>query len=88
MISLTVMTEGKPSRSISAGCLPRWSAPVCIAPPGQGGAPGTGRVAKAEVVGLSKEKVEELFWDRITQARADLAGVPRNVFHYLVQQME
>ena len=25
----------------------------------------------------SKEKVEELFWDTITQVRADLAGVPR-----------
>ena len=32
---------------------------------------------KIEVVGLSKEKVEELFWDAVTQARADLAGVPR-----------
>jgi hypothetical protein len=28
------------------------------------------------VVGLSKEKVEELFWDTITQVRADLAGIP------------
>lgn len=27
--------------------------------------------------GLSREKVEELFWDTITQVRADLAGVPR-----------
>jgi len=34
-------------------------------------------VPKVEVVGLSKEKVEELFWDTITQVRADLAGVPR-----------
>src|ERR1700757_223715 len=33
--------------------------------------------AKVEVVGLSREKVEELFWDTITQVRADLAGVPR-----------
>ena len=32
---------------------------------------------RAEAVGLSKEKVEELFWDTITQVRADLAGVPR-----------
>ena len=31
---------------------------------------------KIEVVGLSKEKVE-IFWDAVTQARADLAGVPR-----------
>jgi len=34
-------------------------------------------VPKVEVVGLSKEKVEGLFWDRITQVRADLAGVSR-----------
>jgi hypothetical protein len=34
-------------------------------------------VPKVEVVGLSREKVEELFWDTITQVRADLAGVPR-----------
>ena len=32
---------------------------------------------RAEAVGLSKEKVEELFWDTITQVRADLAGVLR-----------
>jgi len=34
-------------------------------------------VPKVEVVGLSKEGVEELFWDTITQVRADLAGVSR-----------
>ena len=34
-------------------------------------------VPKVEVVGLSREKVEEVFWDTITQVRADLAGVPR-----------
>jgi hypothetical protein len=34
-------------------------------------------VPKVEVVGLSREKVEELFWDTITQVRADLAGVAR-----------
>ena len=34
-------------------------------------------VPKVEVVGLSKEKVEELFSDTITQVRADLAGVSR-----------
>ena len=34
-------------------------------------------VPKIEVVGLSKEKVEEIFWDTINQVRADLAGVPR-----------
>ena len=32
---------------------------------------------RVEVVGLSKEKVEEIFWDAVTQARAELAGVPR-----------
>ena len=34
-------------------------------------------VAKVEVVGRSKVKVEEIFWDTVTQIRADLAGVPR-----------
>ena len=34
-------------------------------------------VPKIEVVGLSKEKVEETFWDAVTQVRADLAGVLR-----------
>ena len=34
-------------------------------------------VPRVEVVGLSKEKVEELFWDTITQVRVDLAGVPK-----------
>jgi hypothetical protein len=34
-------------------------------------------VPKVEVVGLSREKVEELFWDTITQVRADLAGVAK-----------
>ena len=34
-------------------------------------------VPKIEVVGLSKKKVEELFWDTVTQVRADLAGVSR-----------
>ena len=33
---------------------------------------------KIEVVGLSKEKVEEIFWDAVTQVRADLAGVRGN----------
>ena len=55
---------------------------------GQGGAPGSGRLPRVEVVGLSKEKVEELFWDTITQVRADLAGVPRNNFRYFVRWME
>jgi hypothetical protein len=34
-------------------------------------------IPKIEVVGLSKDKVEEIFWDAVTQARAELAGVPR-----------
>ena len=34
-------------------------------------------VPKIEIVGRSKEKVEELFWDVVTQARADLAGLQR-----------
>jgi hypothetical protein len=34
-------------------------------------------VPRVEVVGLSKEKVEELFWDTVTQLRADLAGIKR-----------
>ena len=34
-------------------------------------------VPKIELVGVSKEKVEEIFGDAVTQARADLAGVPR-----------
>ena len=34
-------------------------------------------VPRVEVVGVSKEKVEELFWDTIVQVRADLHGLPR-----------
>jgi hypothetical protein len=34
-------------------------------------------IPTVEVAGLSKDKVEALFWDTITQVRADLAGVPR-----------
>ena len=34
-------------------------------------------VPRVEVAGVSKEKVEELFWDTVTQVRAELAGVPR-----------
>ena len=30
---------------------------------------------EVELVGLSKEMVEEIFWDAITQVRADLAGI-------------
>ena len=45
-------------------------------------------VPKVEVVGLSKEKVEETFWDAVTQVCADLAGSPRNSFHSFAQQTE
>ena len=34
-------------------------------------------IPRVEVAGLSKEKVEELFWDTFNQARAELAGVLR-----------
>ena len=34
-------------------------------------------VPKIELVGSSKDKVEELFWETVTQVRAELAGVPR-----------
>ena len=33
-------------------------------------------VPKIEVVGRSKEKVEEIFWEEVTQVRAELAGMP------------
>jgi hypothetical protein len=29
-----------------------------------------------DVFGLSKEKVEELLWETVTQVRAELAGLP------------
>ena len=45
-------------------------------------------VPKVEVVGLSKEKVEELFWDTITQVRADWRASRGNNFRYFVRQME
>jgi len=32
-------------------------------------------VPEVELVGLSKEMVEEIFWDAITQVRADQAGI-------------
>ena len=32
---------------------------------------------RIEVAGASKGKVEELFWDTVTQVRAELAGIPR-----------
>jgi hypothetical protein len=44
------------------------------------------RIPRVEVAGLSKEKVEELFWQTITQVRADLAGVPTEVISTLSAQ--
>ena len=32
---------------------------------------------KSVVIGVSKATVEEIFWDAVTEARAELAGVPR-----------
>ena len=46
------------------------------------------RVPSVEVVGLSREKVEEMFWDAITQVRADLAGVPGTDLRYFVRRIE
>jgi hypothetical protein len=45
-------------------------------------------VPKIEVVALSKQKVEELFWDTFNQVRADLAGVRGSDFRYFVRLME
>ena len=36
-------------------------------------------IPRVEVAGLSKEKVEQLFWDTIAQVRADLAGGSQEV---------
>ena len=36
-------------------------------------------VPRVEVVGLSKEKVEELFWDTVTQVRAESGGSTKEV---------
>jgi hypothetical protein len=41
------------------------------------GWPSVSSIPSSSKVGLSKEKVEELFWDTVTQIRADLAGIPR-----------
>ena len=45
-------------------------------------------VPRVEVVGRSKEKVEETFWDTVTQVRADLARVHGNHLRYFARQME
>ena len=41
-----------------------------------------------EVVGRSKEKAEELFWDPVTQVRTELTGSRGNSFRYFVRQFE
>ena len=43
-------------------------------------------VPKTEVVGRSNAKVEELFWDTITQARADLAAPRGNSLRSLCEE--
>ena len=44
---------------------------------------------KIEVVGRSKQKVEQLFWDTITQVRADLAGSSGEMtIRHFVRRME
>ena len=80
MISLTAVTEGKGrNRSppvASFAIRQEWWTGEALPEPKVVRRELAG-VPKVEVVGLSKEKVEELFWDAITQVRADLAGVPR-----------
>jgi hypothetical protein len=34
-------------------------------------------IPRIEVPGVSKDKVEKLFWDTVTQVRAELAGLLR-----------
>lgn len=34
-------------------------------------------IPRIEVPGVSKDKVEELFWDTVTEVRAELTGVSR-----------
>ena len=44
---------------------------------GHGGAPGTDRGAQDRGGGFVEGEVEEIFWDAVTQARAELAGCRR-----------
>ena len=80
MRCLTVMTEGKSrDRSRPVACLAirqEWWTGDAL-PEAKVVRRELAGVPKIEVVGLSKEKVEELFWDTVTQVRAELAGVPR-----------
>ena len=45
-------------------------------------------VPNVEVVGLSKEKGEETFWDSVTELRADLAGTRGSDFRHFARRME
>ena len=45
-------------------------------------------MAKVEVVGRSREKVEEIFREAVTQVRADLAGIRGINFRDFVRQMD
>ena len=80
MICLTVMTEGKGrnrSRLVASFAIRQeWWTGEALPEATVVRRELTG-VRKIEVVGLSKDKVEEIFWDAVTQARAELAGVPR-----------
>ena len=80
MISLTVMNEGKDrnrSRPVASFAIRQeWWTGAALPEAKVVRRELTG-VPKIEVAGLSKEKVEEIFWDTVTQARAELAGVPR-----------
>ena len=84
MISLTVVTKGKARRQsppVASRNVPRRFVR-------RHHAENLPRVPKVEVVGLSKEKVEELFWDTVTQVRADLARSRGNSFRYFVRRLE
>ena len=43
---------------------------------------------RIEVAGVSKDKVEELFWDTVTQVRAELAVSPGSSFRHFLQGTE
>ena len=78
MISLTAVTEGKgPNRSRPVASFAQWTGEAL--PEAKVVRRELARVPKIEVVGLPKEKVEELLWDTVTQVRADLAGVPEEM---------
>ena len=81
VISLTVMTDRKPRRRSPPVASRDVPTPVCRTRPRPRPRWCTGSwrgVAKVEVVGRSKEKVEEIFWEAVTQVRADLARIQAN----------